>query len=214
VLTVEHARFVREQISLQSISVASRLAHRDIYAVPGDHLTGRENLRLNRRSLGSFDNTDDWKREPHQCEVHELLAKAAVAPIYGKTFNAEYQNILEENGWEGPLKAETAVGMPRRFGKTTAIAMFAAAMAMIMSGPADKPFIIAIFSPGQRQSSTLLRMIKAFCALIADQLGLPPPNAFKNTREHYWLRHENGSVCHVNSFPCSIQISSRAAVAG
>jgi hypothetical protein len=60
-------------------------------------------------------------RELHQCEMHDLLTKATVAAIYGKTFNAGYQNILKENNCEAPLKAETAVGMPRRFGKTTAV---------------------------------------------------------------------------------------------
>ena len=129
----------------------NEIASRDLdAAVSRGDTTGRDRLRHLRQALACFDVTS-WMRESQQRECHERFTRASVASIYYGTFDAEYANILSENGWQHPIKQEVAVAMPRRFGKTIATSMWVAAYALTQPGRK-----VAIFSPGQRQSSMLL----------------------------------------------------------
>jgi hypothetical protein len=202
VLNNEFARFRKECLINTDISVRERNIHADIYSVSAVHKSGKDKLRFVRQLVAAFDGTC-WMREPHQRHCHEELIKSAINIIYGADFEACYADILRENEWEGIIKHESAIGMPRRFGKTILIAMLGATFLLALSGTSDKPFKIAIFSPGQRQSSMLLNHVKKFVKLLIETLGLKGYSVKRSNTENLQMVHPDGSESHIVSFPCS-----------
>ncbi len=113
---------------------------------------------------------------------------------------ADMSAIMEREGW-ADLQQQVCCLTPRRFGKTTAVAMFAAALGMTV------PTIeIAIFSTGRRASSKLLEQIGELVLNnnpeIAD--GLHDLSVAKNNCESFWLRHATATghtLAKINSYP-------------
>ena len=109
---------------------------------------------------------------------------------------ADMSAIMEREKWSD-LQQQVCCLTPRRFGKTTAVAMFAAAVAMTM------PTVeIAIFSTGRRASSKLLEQI---AELVLNNNPEMAEAVGKNNQESFWLKHAtaNGtnSLAKINSYP-------------
>lgn len=106
----------------------------------------------------SFFDKIGLKRSVPQKEFHRAMLQANIRNIYKDDFNKKYLQILEKYPFLGTeLRQEILICCPRRFGKTFATAMFVTAC--LLSIPEIK---IAIFSPGRRQSSMLLDLIRDF----------------------------------------------------
>ena len=88
------------------------------------------------------------KRSGTQVKFHESFLQACARILYRSDgAQADMSAIMEREQWQD-LQQQVCCLTPRRFGKTTAVAMFAAAVAMSL------PTVeIAIFSTGRRASS-------------------------------------------------------------
>jgi hypothetical protein len=91
---------------------------------------GFQRIRKCRQGLEAIDRRG-WQRSFHQRMFHDNFIRAC-ARIFWKrephgTFARDHQRILEVHGWDS-LSQEVLVSTPRRFGKTMAVSMFAAAM--------------------------------------------------------------------------------------
>ena len=85
--------------------------------------------------------------------LHDQFVQACLPIIYQKEWANVSERVLAELGIDR-LRQEVLVQTPRRFGKTTAIALFAAAM--LLCCPEIK---ICIFSTGRRASGSLMAEI-------------------------------------------------------
>lgn len=90
----------------------------------------------------------------------EWFTRACLPLIYKDEFQSNYARILEENNLK-KIETEVLVCTPRRFGKTTAVALFVAAL--LLSVPGIK---ICVFSTGQRASGSLTKLVRSFLKFI------------------------------------------------
>lgn len=100
------------------------------------------------------------RRSVEQKQFHEAYIRACLPWIYGDEFEANYARIMQENAIKKLI--QNVLGLaPRRFGKTWAIAMFVAAMLLVVTG-----IEISIFSTGKRASGSLTERVKMFMLQI------------------------------------------------
>ena len=92
-------------------------------------------------------------RSKHQILFHESFVQANLKNIYGDDFAANEIRIKLENLID-QVQEFALVCCPRRFGKTFAVAMFVAAYLVCCEAT------VVVFSPGKRQSTMLLQLIK------------------------------------------------------
>ena len=182
------------------------------------HLLGRRRgtaqvsdgfARMNkcRAALNAIDNTGEWTRSFHQREFHELFLQAC-ARIFWKTdppgaFARNHQAILENNGWDH-LVQEILVSTPRRFGKTMAVSMFAAAM--MYSCPQLE---LSIYSTCKRISQKLLRNVQMFLTKIYEQMRVPPLKVLRSNMEELVIIGNEGvwDERKVNSYPSKVRFA-------
>jgi hypothetical protein len=108
---------------------------------------GDKRLAELRRILDSF----NWARSPDQFRFHEDFIKLCLPHIFGLADFEQNRMRLMQAFQLDCFKVGALVLTPRRWGKTTAVSMFIAAMLLICDGVK-----IATFAPGQR-ASTMLR---------------------------------------------------------
>lgn len=111
-----------------------------------ESVRGDGELRTLARALDAF----DLERTVTQREFHKAFLGACLPSIYGRDFERFRSRILAENGLDN-ARTEVMVCTPRRFGKTTSVSMFCAAMLYSISDA-----WISVFSTGQRASNMLL----------------------------------------------------------
>ena len=93
-------------------------------------IDGFQRMQRCRDALAVLDKLG-WQRSYHQRLFHDNFMRAC-ARVFFKTdgpgaFARAHQTILDLNGWDN-LAQEVLISTPRRFGKTMAVSMFAAAM--------------------------------------------------------------------------------------
>jgi len=131
----------------RKLDAITEAASRD--AVPGDRY-----LREVERVLDSF---EGFKRSDAQKDFHRAFITAVLPHIYGPADFERYgERIKRERGVE-EMQQEVLVCCPRRFGKTTAVSMFVAALLYCVPDT-----WISCFSTGQRASTTLLDQAARF----------------------------------------------------
>jgi hypothetical protein len=109
--------------------------------VPGDRQVGQLLYTLDQMG---------YERTHTQQSFHREFLGACLQSIYGSDFSRFRDRILAEHHLES-AHTEVLVCTPRRFGKTTSVALFCAAMLWSV----DEAWI-SVFSTGQRASSSLL----------------------------------------------------------
>ena len=72
-----------------------------------------------------------YTRSNVQRKLHNSFLNATAGFLYGDALASVSERVLKENGWKD-FKRQTLAMTPRRFGKTTAVAMFAAACALVV----------------------------------------------------------------------------------
>lgn len=118
---------------------------------------GYKRLESLRDFLARFDDFPGGiKRSKHQRIFHDAMIESCGGDIFGEEFNANAIKIKKSQGWTD-MRKEMLIAVFRRFGKTYATAMFAAAY--ILSQP---HVVICIFSPAQRQSKMLMALVQKF----------------------------------------------------
>jgi hypothetical protein len=117
---------------------------------------GDQRLANIRRMLNCF----GLVRSPDQQHFHTWFLRACLPLIYGSDYQSHHMRIMEENNITD-IDSEVLIVTPRRFGKTTAVALFVTAMLLCVPG-----IKIAIFSTGKRASTGLTDLVRTFLKFI------------------------------------------------
>lgn len=122
-----------------------------LYKNPGRASSeGDKRLASVRRLLDAFPET----RSPDQCRFHEDFIRLCLPHIYGADFEINRMRLMNQFLIDY-FKVGSLTLTPRRWGKTTAVAMFIAVILFVCEG-----CTIATFSFGQRASSSLMAKVK------------------------------------------------------
>lgn len=140
-----------------------------------------------------------YKRSKQQVEFHRAFIGSILKQIYGNDIYANLAKLLKQFDLD-ELRPDVAAITPRRFGKTTSVAMFAACV--LFTQP---DFSIDIYSTSRRASNKLLTLIYKFLCLLGDF------SSMKHTRNHETLAiycpYGGISVC--NSYPSKVEINDK-----
>ena len=154
-----------------------------------------------------FDSSKEWRRLPTQVEFHEIALESSLHLIYSAEADAEMGTILAQNNWKFPLLKMLALAVPRRCGKSTAVAMFGAVCALTNPGRR-----VAIFSVTDRQAKLLHASILAFVTFLLadlslwDTTGYLGPRIVSDSKSELKIEFLDGRVSYVNSYPASTDI--------
>jgi Probable DNA packing protein, N-terminus len=118
----------------------------------GAEKTGDEKVRDLRFWLDNL----GLKRHVHQIRFHEHMIRACLQKIYEKEWATQYETIMKKFEIT-KMRREMLFSCPRRFGKTWAVAVFAAAYLLSISN-CD----IALFSTGKRTAKKVMILILSF----------------------------------------------------
>ncbi len=95
-----------------------------------------------------------WERSKMQKIFHRNFLQATCMHLYRNDPDVDLDRVCKMNGFQN-LKQQVLCLTPRRFGKTTSVAMFVAAYAMTVPHSEQ-----CIFSTGKRASQKLLELIR------------------------------------------------------
>lgn len=154
----------------------------------GSQSLGSHRLGLIRHTLESG---FDLQRSNTQKKFHESFLNACCRFLYSDDTNApDFTDIMEANGWDD-LRQQVLCMTPRRFGKTTAVSMYVAAIAWHV--PSEQ----AIFSTGRRASSKLLEQVLG----LLRKLPGADDRIVKANQEMIWISHPGGRLAKISSYP-------------
>jgi len=134
-----NAIHTREYLCSQAYKSQSRTSGEELY----DHIIAD----LNRLGL---------VRTKYQKQFHEAAMHACLYWIYGPEYERLRRELMRRLNLPS-INSEVLCITPRRYGKTTMVAMFAAVMLMRIPG-----LQIAIFSTGKRASQAMMQKIVVF----------------------------------------------------
>ena len=123
--------------------------------------TGDACLERMKRMFRFLDNSPDVFRSKQQQQFHDALTEAAGRIIYRSDYENDTEAIMRRNRW-GDTRQELFICTPRRFGKTWAMAMFAAILALACPNA-----IVSVYSTGQTAAGALLKLAKKFFRLLS-----------------------------------------------
>ena len=112
-----------------------------------------------------LDHIKGYDRSEMQKQFHESFLQAVALHLYKDDPDIDMDKIKRTNEWPN-LKQQVLCLTPRRFGKTTAVAMFVAAYFLSVEKAS-----LCIFSTGKRASDSMLDKIHEFVKLIDEELG-------------------------------------------
>jgi hypothetical protein len=96
------------------------------------------------------------QRTDYQRQFHRMVLVACMAKIYGSHFDMCRSRIMKEHGIK-EFRSEVFVVTPRRYGKTTMVAMVVAVLLVYVPG-----IKVCIFSTGKRASTSMLSLVASF----------------------------------------------------
>ncbi|KAK3284444.1 hypothetical protein CYMTET_3905 [Cymbomonas tetramitiformis] len=137
------------------------------------------------------------ERTNSQKMFHRAFLGATLAHIYGSNdFERHRTRILAQNDMEDP-SFEVLVVTPRRWGKTTSVAMFVAALLL-----AVPDMWVSVFSTGQRASSSLLEQV---CKMVC-HVPQGSTRILRRNQEQVFIRGDSpADVRRMYSYPSSVQ---------
>jgi len=112
-----------------------------------------------------LNNLKGWVRSADQKLFHEHFLAACLPHIYGRDWHANGARVLASLGIK-KIDYEVLIQTPRRFGKTIAVAMFVAVLALFCPG-----IKISIFSTGSRASKAMTDRVLQFVNYIPGGLA-------------------------------------------
>lgn len=116
------------------------------------------------KKLRYYLNNTGFDRSADQILFHEHFIQACLPLIYGVDWDRNSVRVMEEFDIV-ELKSEVLCMTPRRFGKSFAVAMFVASMMLAVPGIKQ-----AVFSPGKRASTSLMKLVMKFLKNIPGAL--------------------------------------------
>lgn len=108
------------------------------------------------KKLRYYLNNCGFERSEDQKDFHHHFTIAVLPLIYGEEWDRVSVRVMAEFGIT-ELKTEVLCMTPRRFGKSFAVAMFMASVALAVPGSEQ-----AVFSPGKRASNSLMKLVLKF----------------------------------------------------
>lgn len=143
-----------------------------------------------------FDHIKGYDRSEMQKQFHESFLQAVALHLYKDDPEVDMDKIMSMNEWPN-LKQQVLCLTPRRFGKTTAVAMFVASYFLSVEKCA-----LCIFSTGRRASDGMLDKIHEFIKLIDEDLGTNHDARCKRKGEFlYYYGDGTNDVRKVASYP-------------
>jgi len=121
---------------------------------------GMRNLRNLIDCLSRLDKMG-YARSRHQMEFHRQFIIANLKNIMGEDLYPNLTQLIKEFTIDD-IKLDVIIDTPRRFGKTTAVALFVASF--LYTQPGKK---VSIYSTGKRASASMLRLIKEILIKLA-----------------------------------------------
>ena len=119
----------------------------------------------------------DVERSEMQIRFHNAFTQASLRFICRDDPSANLEEIMKQKGWTN-TKQQVLCLTPRRFGKTYAVAMFAAAILVTIPGSEQ-----AIFSTGRRASQKMLETIHMFVVALKKILEITDLKCLKFNQE-------------------------------
>lgn len=155
------------------------------------------------RTIGRvLDGYDGFVRSDAQKSFHDAFTKAVLPHVYGPLdFERFREKILADNGMD-KVTFEILVCTPRRFGKTTAVSMWCAALLACVPET-----WISVFSTGQRASSSLLDQTAKFFRMLEFKDGVRggDENIIKKNQEELFTRGDKPSdIRRMYSYPSTV----------
>ena len=139
-----------------------------------------------------LENGFDWTRSNTQRRFHEAFLNSCVRYLYSHDATPpDFREIMDENNWVD-IRQQCLCMTPRRFGKTVAVGMFVAAMALTVPNCEQ-----AIFSTGRRASGKLLELVTQ----LISQVPGGSDRVTKSNQETVWVAHPCGGTAKINSYP-------------
>lgn len=176
-----------------------------------EEIAAQESLGLKRFRL--FEETLEngfgrkWRRETVQREYHELCSSALAALILGDDWDRDGPELTRARGWT--FRSQLVIcKTPRRFGKSVATAMVAAALSKAFAiYPPAIEFKIGSFSTGKRASSGLAD----YCAQLLKACSVDD-RIVKQNQETVWLMagsvgDEDAPIIKNSFFPSNAKMS-------
>ena len=174
-----------------------RQAHRDIVR-QHEKVDGDERLKRLNDTLAAFDEKG-YRRSSGQKLFHKAFICASLKKIYGDDLDRNLVRLMKEYDLD-ELKNDVIVCTPRRFGKTTAVALFVASY--LISQPDAE---ISIYSTGRRASKMILFLIYHLVLTYYYGSGMEPGIEAINQEE---LRIRGCGIrrSSVHSYPSKVSI--------
>lgn len=138
----------------------------------------------------------------HKCFVQSILPW-----VYGKAEFAKYKDrILQESGIHpDKYNQYTLISTPRRWGKTTSVAIFVASA--LFSVP---EIWISVYSTGRRASKALSDLVHKFIKRLEEKAGMKKSRVLvKNTEELFYGGDVGSDVRQLFSYPATVQVRKR-----
>jgi len=143
-----------------------------------------------------MDHVKGYDRSEMQKQFHESFLQAVALHLYKDDPEVDMDKIKSMNEWPN-LKQQVLCLTPRRFGKTTAVAMFVASYFLSVEKAQ-----LCIFSTGKRASDGMLDKIHEFIKLIDEDLGTNHDKCCKRKGEFLFYHGEGANdVRKVASYP-------------
>ena len=115
---------------------------------------GDKRLLKLKKLLDYIPSCNGWERSKMQRMFHRNFLQAVCLHLYRDDPEVDFNKIMKMNSFDN-LKQQVLCLTPRRFGKTTSVAMFVAAYALSVPNSTQ-----CIFSTGRRASQALLELIR------------------------------------------------------
>jgi len=157
---------------------------------------GDKRVRMLRTALEQLDHLG-FRRSAHQRQFHEAFIGACLPQIYGQDLNRMLPRILRENNME-EIHCEIMVCCPRRWGKTMAVALYAAAY--LWTQPDAE---VLIYSISKRTSTMLMAKVYNILTILAG--GSHIVRTHNQEELEIVNAHDATSVC--RCYPSSPKIS-------
>jgi hypothetical protein len=149
---------------------------------------GDRRIAAIRNTLTKF----EFKRSKMQRQFHEYFLRATAQHLYRDDHDVDFGEICERNHWPN-MKQQVLCLTPRRFGKTTAVAMFVAAFAWCVPRAVQ-----SIFSTGRRASYKLLQLVRELLVELCDEDRV---SNIKGKEDLYVTGVEPGDLRKISSYP-------------
>ena len=137
---------------------------------------------------------DRLDRSSTQKDFHQSFLSACLRLIYEEDYERERHRVCKKYNFSSK-KQQVLICAPRRMGKTFATAFFAIVFAINVPGTE-----VSIFSPGKRQSVSLMEHIVGFMNKLGED-----DRVIRKNEEKLVLRSINGKESKINAYPSAVK---------